>query len=151
ERVLEDHLHPAAPVDRPSAVALSDRGAVEQHLAFGERDEPRERTSKRRLARAGLTYEADGRAVGHLEVDPVDGGEETLAVPEAPGDGAGGERRHTATSRAGLIAGASPPSSGCQHAARWVGERSSSGGISSRQRAPARGQREANGQPGEAS
>ena len=52
-------------------------------------------------------------------------GEPPVAVSEADGERAGGERRQTATSSTALGS-----SSGCQHAARCVGERASSGGIS---------------------
>ena len=87
ERVLEDHLHPPAPVDGAAAVPLAHGLAVEEHLAGGDRDEPgraraRASTCPSPTRRRGPTV----APLGHLEVDPVDGRQPALAVPEAHRD-----------------------------------------------------------------
>ena len=70
ERVLKDHLDAPAAVDRTAALALRNRSAVEQHVAFRERRQTGKSTRERRLARPGLPDEADGRPAGTSRSTP---------------------------------------------------------------------------------
>ena len=106
----------------PRAVE-AHRGAVEQHLAAGDRSESYKRPRERRLARAGLADEADDRLFRHREVDGVDGDERRVATAEPNGQVSGLERGHaTASSRTDSLLRPDPDGGvaafGCQQATR---------------------------------
>ena len=148
ERVLEDHLQRAPRLEQPAALQADEVVALEAHRARLRPRRLQHRARERRLARAGLADHAERLAGAHVEGDVGDGLHHAAlhaAVPahlELLHDVARGQQRLVA------VGAHAASSHGNQHAQRWPGEPSSSGGAVSRHMSCAFGQRGENGQPG---
>src|SRR5258708_11465365 len=68
--VLEHHRD-LAPIRLYAKGCRSDQLAVEDHLPGGGRDQPHEKTRRRRLAAAGLAHNGQGLALDQIEVEVV--------------------------------------------------------------------------------
>src|SRR5438132_1585464 len=136
ERILEDHLHPAAKRAQRALGEVRDVLAVEDDPAAGRLVEAQDRAADRRLAAAGLPDQTERLAALDRQADAVDGA--NVADVPVEDDAAADRKPDPQVFELYEIAVSSSCHSsagtGLKQATQWSREISTSGGTSCRDR-----------------